>query len=658
MRTTITPFAIKDLIPEAESLLLKEGEKFDIKSKKFICCLDNKDIVACPGSGKTTALVAKLYILSKFMPFDDGSGICVLTHTNVAVDIIKDRLGKRASKLFEHPNFIGTIQSFVDKFLAQPYYTMKYNHRIVSIDDDVAYGYIISRLRNWQAIERRPNYLKKLKDIRYNFDNKEIVNRKGEAFSYKPFTTQSAPHIIREIKTSKNNAISKGILFYDEAFSLANQYMTRYPAILKGVGKRFKYIFVDEMQDTNSVQNTLLDSLFTDSIIQKIGDPNQAIYEREEGIEEEDFNLWNPDPQARSTIRIPRSKRLSQSIANSIRRIAFNPETDLEGKTEIDIKPKMLFYMDINNVLPKFLELIREADLQNLPLKVFKAVGFVGKKKDDATTLPSYFPSFCKPDKKRMIFNSLREYLLTPPRTDGCFNIKPVSNAIINSLIRMLYLVEKGDPLTDNRPFSKTSFLDYMKTNHPDRHLQLFENLSKWSKKIIIHRCNDSCSNGEHPYPFCVYEEITSYAKDCLFPMLGANYDKISDFIEKDLAVDFQNVSSLQNFYSVNCNNNDIIIEVGTVHSVKGETHAATLFLDTKWYDYEVNRLKNFFMQCESDSERNESRKKRALHVIYVAMSRPTHLLCVAFKLPEGQPIKDYWENKPEEERLWEIIDC
>jgi hypothetical protein len=60
---------IRILIPDASRKFLPQGASFDDESMEFICNLDTKDIIACPGSGKTTALITKLYILSRFMPF-------------------------------------------------------------------------------------------------------------------------------------------------------------------------------------------------------------------------------------------------------------------------------------------------------------------------------------------------------------------------------------------------------------------------------------------------------------------------------------------------------------------------------------------------------------------------------------------------------------
>jgi len=117
------PAEIKITDPDiayAEGVLLPEGKEFDDERKDFIRNLDTIDLQAVPGSGKTTALLAKLLILEKYLPFDDGSGILVISHTNAAVDEIRSKIAKFCPKLFAYPNFVGTIQSYVDKFLTIP----------------------------------------------------------------------------------------------------------------------------------------------------------------------------------------------------------------------------------------------------------------------------------------------------------------------------------------------------------------------------------------------------------------------------------------------------------------------------------------------------------------------------------------------------------
>mgnify|MGYP003583598601 CR=1 FL=1 len=131
-------------IARVEKIFFGDNGTFaDDKNERynFISCIDRSiDVEACPGSGKTTSLLAKLYLLSEKMPFADGKGICVLTHTNVGINEIKSNLGHKSEKLFQYPNFFGTIQSFIDKFLAIPYYSNKNHERIAAMDSDRAFN--------------------------------------------------------------------------------------------------------------------------------------------------------------------------------------------------------------------------------------------------------------------------------------------------------------------------------------------------------------------------------------------------------------------------------------------------------------------------------------------------------------------------------------
>ena len=128
-----------ELIERAERILLPVGKSFDEERRAFIKGLDNRDLMAVPGSGKTTALQAKLYCIAQNMPLSDGRGILVLSHTNTAVDELKKLLQGYCPQLFEYPNFVGTIQQFVDKFLAIPFYEAYYRKGIESIDADRYY---------------------------------------------------------------------------------------------------------------------------------------------------------------------------------------------------------------------------------------------------------------------------------------------------------------------------------------------------------------------------------------------------------------------------------------------------------------------------------------------------------------------------------------
>jgi len=123
-------------ISKSEKLLI-DGYHFDQNERiPFIKNLETCDLLAVPGSGKTTALLAKLYCLSRYTPFPDGSGILVLCHTNDAINNIKDELQQHIPNLFQYPNYIGTVQGFVNKFMANQECFEKYGSYIVKNDND------------------------------------------------------------------------------------------------------------------------------------------------------------------------------------------------------------------------------------------------------------------------------------------------------------------------------------------------------------------------------------------------------------------------------------------------------------------------------------------------------------------------------------------
>jgi len=161
-------------IEYAEKLLLPKGQSFDEDERRKIirelksCCVE-----ACPGSGKTTVLIAKLIILANRMPLKNNKGICVLTHTNVAIEEIKRKLGAKSDVLFKYPNYFGTLQSFIDKYLAIPCYKEKYKRNVEMIDDDLVFLKYKKIDISWMKLENYDPY-----DVYFDF-KKEEFRRNG-----------------------------------------------------------------------------------------------------------------------------------------------------------------------------------------------------------------------------------------------------------------------------------------------------------------------------------------------------------------------------------------------------------------------------------------------------------------------------------------------
>ena len=59
-----------------------------------------------------------------------------------------------------------------------------------------------------------------------------------------------------------DKSLAKGILRYEDTYILANRYISKFNNLGNYFSKRFKYVFIDEMQDTKKEQEDILEKAF------------------------------------------------------------------------------------------------------------------------------------------------------------------------------------------------------------------------------------------------------------------------------------------------------------------------------------------------------------------------------------------------------------
>lgn len=79
---------------------------------------------ACPGAGKTRAIVARFLRLTAAEP---RKGVALVSFTNAAIDEVKGRCGERPEAL-RAPNFVGTFDGFINRYITKPLYVQQYGH--------------------------------------------------------------------------------------------------------------------------------------------------------------------------------------------------------------------------------------------------------------------------------------------------------------------------------------------------------------------------------------------------------------------------------------------------------------------------------------------------------------------------------------------------
>ena len=581
---------------------------YDERRKSILKCYD--DVHACPGTGKTTLVASKLLLLAKKWDMSH-SGICVLTHTNVAKEEIIERLTQHSDgfKLLKYPHFIGTIQDFVNTFLGLPYCRSNFS-TINSVDDDICCEIIDKKL-----LPGTKNYLeRKFKspyELKYYFEGGKLE------LKIPGFDKVSTSGSYRNLIDCKDYLISNGHFFYSEMYAFAQLLITQNSSLKNSLRSRFQVIFIDEMQDAQHFQESLLHDIFgsDNKYMQKFGDPDQAIYS---GMNTSGQPCtYNNSPLTPVT----NSFRFGKDIAEKIKHLSICGKSHLQSEKVVDPPmPHTIFlYNDstIQNVIEEFGKLVKQSFSDNTPIVARVLAGRV-QDNPDSLTLKHYWPSF---EKKSISTSTTPDALISSIKKSR----SNISNSyisyeqIISSVLHLMVLLKVRTE--GNRYYTKKTLINLLHSN--EAYSSFRQLLTKWLM-------------GDFP-------DENEWNNDTQLLLDLLQYKETLNSTAQEF-LNYKNTPTSTNETPSNCDNNVYICEDGTkllvssIHGAKGETHDATLVLETKFSRYfDISGLIDHFIKNESKPVENlkslgskQTILASFLKKLYVACSRPKHLLCLA----------------------------
>jgi DNA helicase-2/ATP-dependent DNA helicase PcrA len=235
-------------------------------------------VIAGAGSGKTRVLTYKIaYLMSKGV---DAFNILALTFTNKAAREMKERISSMLDDNESKNLWIGTFHSVFAKILRIEADKLGYptNFTIYDTQDSQKLvSSIISELnldkeiyKYKQIYSRISSYKNSLITVKAYNSNNELIESDRQA---------RRPRLIDIYSEYVNRCFKAGAMDFDDLLLKTNELLSRFPQVLSKYQNMFRYVLVDEYQDTNHSQYLIVKAL-SDKFqnICVVGDDAQSIY--------------------------------------------------------------------------------------------------------------------------------------------------------------------------------------------------------------------------------------------------------------------------------------------------------------------------------------------------------------------------------------------
>lgn len=286
-------------------------------------------VIAGAGSGKTRVLTYRIaYMMSKGI---DPFNILSLTFTNKAAREMKERIAtivgqSEAKNLWMgtfHSVFARILRSEADK-LGYPsnftiYDTQDSDRLIASIIKEMGLDKDIYKYK--QVRSRISSYKNSLITVRAYFQNPELKEAD---------TMARRPRMGDIYKEYVERCFKAGAMDFDDLLLKTNELLTRFPEVLMKYQNRFKYILVDEYQDTNHSQYLIVRAL-SDKFqnICVVGDDAQSIYAFR-GANINNILNFQKDYDEVKVFRLEQNYRSTKNIVNAANSIIDKNQTKLD----------------------------------------------------------------------------------------------------------------------------------------------------------------------------------------------------------------------------------------------------------------------------------------------------------------------------------------
>lgn len=273
-------------------------------------------VLAGAGSGKTRVLTMRIaHLITNLV---DPFNILALTFTNKAAKEMKERIAKVVGQSEARSLWMGTFHSVFARILRSEAHLLGFPSNFTIYDTQDSLNVLKKVLKELnidadlykpkKVLARISNYKNNLITVKAYFNNPELIENDERA---------NMKHMGIIYQKYVEACFKNGAMDFDDLLLRTNELLTRFPDVLAKYQDRFRYILVDEYQDTNHSQYLIVKALASKfENICVVGDDAQSIYSFRGANIYNILNFKKDYPDA-VTVSLEQNYRSTQNIVNA-----------------------------------------------------------------------------------------------------------------------------------------------------------------------------------------------------------------------------------------------------------------------------------------------------------------------------------------------------
>lgn len=307
-------------------------------------------VIAGAGSGKTRVLTLRIaYLMHQGV---DAFNILALTFTNKAAREMKSRIAQIVGNSEAKNLWMGTFHSVFARILRSEADKLGYPSNFTIYDSQDSARLISQIIKEMQldrdvykpkqVLGRISSYKNSLITVKAYYENAEL--QEADAMSKKPRMGEIYQNYVER-------CFKSGAMDFDDLLLKTNELLTRFPDVLAKYQDRFRYIMVDEYQDTNHSQYLIVRALsdrFQNICV--VGDDAQSIYAFR-GANINNILNFQKDYDNVETYRLEQNYRSTRNIVEAANTIIDKNKVKLDKVvwTQNDFGPKIKVHRSLTD---------------------------------------------------------------------------------------------------------------------------------------------------------------------------------------------------------------------------------------------------------------------------------------------------------------------